>query len=93
MSHDRDPHREVIPRRFRVGDPEAVSHFNEQGYVVYKSTCAEADTRAIVSKLWDFLEGLEGLGISRADETTWHRYEHCMKSLYELTYARVGVLN
>ena len=65
---------QIIPERFRIGDPLAVTHFEQHGYVVFKSVVRERDTRRLQGLLWDYLESATGLGIERDRPATWQNW-------------------
>jgi ectoine hydroxylase-related dioxygenase (phytanoyl-CoA dioxygenase family) len=56
--------------RFQPGSPESIDYLNEHGYVVIANALSTDEASNAVSKLWDYLEGLE-TGIDRNDVNTW----------------------
>ena len=59
------------PQRFDLSaTEEALKHFNEHGYVVFRSVIGKDEVKQAMRLLWDWLEGLQ-TGLQRDDESTW----------------------
>ncbi len=56
--------------RFAPGDPDALAHLDQQGFVVFAGALSPAESETAMELLWDYLEEL-GTGIDRTDAATW----------------------
>lgn len=85
---------QVIPRRFRLGDPAASAYFDEHGYVVFRSVCSAPELQEAERLLWDFLEG-SGLGIERgqAHASPTHLWcTYCGPHIADLLHAAAAAM-
>lgn len=56
--------------RLPADSPEALKHFEDEGFVVIAGALTSEESKTALSLTWDFMEGL-GTGIRRSDPSTW----------------------
>mmetsp|Transcript_4477 Transcript_4477/g.14862 ORF Transcript_4477/g.14862 Transcript_4477/m.14862 type:complete len:410 (+) Transcript_4477:255-1484(+) len=63
----------VDVERFEVGDPLAVSFFEERGFVVFREALTKAEVSEAEELLWRYLESVSS-SLDRDDPSTWAQH-------------------